>query len=151
MKISELSANLQTAWQEAIRAHCGKGKQFSVADLAAASGVSAGSIYSIMEGDYSPSWPHAMAILSVLPKSAADMVLAPIGYTVAPQEGDACHFKVGGAIGQAIAHLNTALEDGRFDHRERAQWEPLLRKAQDTIASYLARNQEPLRGVKVVK
>src|SRR3546814_20557643 len=86
-----------------------------------------------MEGEYSPTSPHAWALLSVLPKSAADMVLAPIGYTVTQQEGGACHGQVGSALGRAIATITEALEDGRIDHRERLILDAALRKLQDTV------------------
>jgi hypothetical protein len=117
--------------RDALAPFVGRGRRFSVQQLAAASGVSARSLEGYVAGAATPGLAGLLSLMAVLPPAFADAVLAPAGLHASPADRQtATGFEICAGLGAATGDFAAALADGRIDHREaadlRARLRPLL-------------------------
>lgn len=140
MNVGELSGNIQQAWRSIFLRYVGNGKHVSFASLEEKTRVKKASLHAMAAGEYNPRCIEGMAILACLPQTAADELFRTIGYKTRHLEGETCNHGLMGTVGRTVQHFTAALEDdGRIDHKEEADAEPLVRELHDKSGQWLAR------------
>ncbi|MBN8292845.1 hypothetical protein JI664_12795 [Rhodobacter sp. NTK016B] len=134
---------------DALRLRVGRGKRYSVAALADATGIAPRTIESYMQGA-TPGLNALLSLMSVLGPSFTSDILAPAGMTA--QSADPCEpedRKLLSGLCQFNASLALALEDGFVDHRERAALRGLAQESLGLLQAAAASPETfvPVRGV----
>ncbi|PLX36966.1 MAG: hypothetical protein C0605_07815 [Hyphomicrobiales bacterium] len=130
------------AFSDALRVHVGRGKPWSVEALAAATALDFATVKGYHAGANGPSLAKFLTIAAVLPDEFINRVLALAGFGGAARlEPDAVSaLTVNRQISDLMAQFAAALEDGRIDHRERAELvasaRALLPMIQDFVATH---------------
>lgn len=102
----------------------GRGRKFSVEELAEACTMSERTLRSYHQREAEPGLINFIALAAVLPPSFAGRVLAHAGLRVVPAEAEAgagvCDLTTSADVAKLMAGLAEALRDGKIDHVERA-------------------------------
>ena len=120
MRYEELSGNVDKAIVEIFRVYVGPKKFISYEGLYLKTGIGVTSLY-----DYSdplkqnPNIARALSICSVLPSSAMDMLLEPIGMTARVVEGDVDDFEPLIKSARVVEGFAESHKDGVFCYRDR--------------------------------
>lgn len=143
MSDQELSENVKRSWPALFSRIVGKGKDFTVKKISSISSVPESALYSIGDGTHQPRWDHAVRLLRVLPNSAVNELLRPIGLTVHAIEGERCDHSTLADLCRTAAEFAEALEDGRVDHQEYLKMRPFVEAVRDRCDGWLA-EQNPV-------
>lgn len=101
----------------------GRGRKFSVEELAEACTMSERTLRSYHQREAEPGLINFIALAAVLPPSFAGRVLAHAGLRVVPADsagGTPCDLTTSADVAKLMAGLAEALRDGKIDHVERA-------------------------------
>ncbi len=116
----------QRALEDALRIRVGQGKRYSFDSLDDASGVPSRTIRSYAGEGATPGLAGFLSLCATLGPSFTSDVLSLAGQSAASaDETDPEHMRTLEASGEFIATLSKALGDGKVDHREAAQMQPL--------------------------
>lgn len=137
------------AIEDALRLRVGRGRRYSYAALADATGISQRALESYTAQGSTPSLAGLLSLCAVLGPGFASDILGLAGQTVsAADDAEAEHMRVLSSMGQLTSQIAQAVEDGHVDHREAAQLRPLAQSLIEMLEP-LARDAKtvPLRGV----
>lgn len=132
---------------ELLRRYVGRGKdRIAVEDFADDTGLSPRRLYGLMSGEFQPNLTDLIQIGQKLPSEFLAQALRPAGVVDVSKAQEPLN---NGAVLQSrVCHMASkladALEDGRIDHRERAELEPLLRRLIEDGRAYLSSNVEAM-------
>lgn len=105
----------------ALRRHVGQGRVYSVARLAAKTGIPASTLKSYLAGDRMPSAHALLCLIRKLPPAFGMEMLAGTGYRLVALNGRVpAELDLLRLVTAAAAELAGALQNGRIDHRRRA-------------------------------
>lgn len=137
---SDLPHPVVVSFHEGFRLFVGRGRKFSVAELALATPVNERTLKSYQEQPIDPALSNFVAIAAVLP-GLAGKVLAHAGLAAVPIEDSPagrlarCDLSTAANVAQLMSGLAEALRDGHIDHRERR---PLAEEARALAQQLLA-------------
>lgn len=127
---------------EALRRHVGRGGTYRVEDFADETGIAPRRIYAMRDEQGVPTLPEIIVMAKALPADFLSEVMRPAGVT-SVAKGFEISATTSGAhtltrLTQEASNLAKALEDGRIDHRERAELVPALQTLRGDIDAFLA-------------
>jgi len=130
----------QATLTDALNLFVGRGRRYSLASLAAATGIGERTLKSYQQGEATPGYPHLLRLLAVLPVEFGDAVLAPAGVgrlqRIEGEEPDG--FTAMEQVCRRAAMLGSALADRKIDHRERLQLLPEIRALAAEMTAFAA-------------
>lgn len=137
--ITQETAQVQLS--DAMRLFVGRGRRFSCAAVAAATGIPQRTVESYVHGEATPSLANLLRLVAVLPCEFTNMLLAPAGkgHVAEVDAGDDGLLDIhrqASAVNAMIAGFLS--DDGRIDHREEAQSLPSLRELHGSLGTLLA-------------
>ena len=137
---SERFQNAQRAITDALALYVGPGRRFGCDALADATGIHVGAIRTYLRGEATPSVANLLAMMASLPPEFTNAVLAHAGLGGARriEAGEIAAGRVNTILAEGAAMVSRHLEDGRVDHRERAEEARVLRELGTRIGEYVA-------------
>ena len=132
--------NLREIVTDALRAEMGFGKPLSVAEVAVLIGERERTVKSHHQGTNMPPVDTLLRYAAVLPPRFAARVLAPAGIGgIVATDGAACTpHELTARMAEKAAVLIRMLEDGKIDHRERAELAACLPELLDKLTHFTA-------------
>lgn len=126
----------QTSLMSALNLFVGRGKRYSVEDVAEASGVCARTIDSYRRGDAMPSIERYQSLCAVLGQAFFAATVKHMPFEVRSTDpSDITPPQLLTELLSASGSLATFLEDGRVDHMEKAQLKPILADLRERITA----------------
>lgn len=119
--------------EDALRLRVGRGRRYSFAGLADATGIKTRTLESYVQGA-SPSLANLLSLCAVLGPGFTSDLLSVAGQSA--KEGttdDPEHMRALCTLTSFSAQLAEAVEDGHVDHREAAQMQPFAQQVIDLI------------------
>ena len=117
--VRDFGQQADDAVADVFRIYVGQGKRFSVADLAAATGITGSSLKNYASGAAMP-FHAALKLIAVLPLEAANMLMRPSGFKLCEIDPDEDDWEgVGAEASMLTFEIFDAKKDGFVDHRER--------------------------------
>lgn len=119
--------------EDALRLRVGRGKRYSFPALSDATGIPLRTLESYVQGA-TPGLSALLTLCSVLGPSFTSDVLRPCGQVA--REGspdDAQHMQVVASMAGLTGMIADALTDGKVDHREHAQMQPVAAELIDAL------------------
>ena len=124
----------QRRFSATLRLYVGRGRLYSVAALAEATGVGQRTLKSYFEGA-TPGFQNWLILLRFLGSTFGAACMADAGVCAVVMRSDveeACPHQTASEMASALSIMLKALEDGRIDHQERPE---LIRKCREAITS----------------
>lgn len=124
---------------DALGLYVGRGKRFTVEDLAAASGQSERTLRAYMDGSTSPALAGLLTLFAVMPDSFVNQVMRLAGYRVVPLDaGEIDVMEHTACLAEVVHALVVRFADRRITHVEALELLPLVQRAQDQMPAMIA-------------
>lgn len=129
----------QEAFTDAFRRHVGRGKALSCEQVSEKSGVPLRTVRSYHGGQATPGLAGLLSLLSVLPPSFANelLALAGLGGAAANSARAADSYVLNASLTDFAAQIGAHLKDGRIDHRELREELEKAKEVSDVLLGFI--------------